>query len=156
MILDAELSYARSQTVAIGFALVLHEIRMGRAEYHIDGVRADFDDSRHGVDHRLDALAGRQETERQDDLLANEAQFCLGVTRFEKRAVGYSVWNDVDLASWHGMTRAEQFVALFRHDNQFRRRIDDPSQDVALGWRRLLQHRMKCRDNRHFEVGQEI
>jgi hypothetical protein len=73
MILDAEFPYARSQTVAIGFAFILYEIRMGRAEYHINGVRADLDDSRHGVDHRLNALAGRQQTERQNDLLANEA-----------------------------------------------------------------------------------
>src|SRR5204863_207855 len=35
--------------------------------------RAGLDDLRHGVDHRLNALAWRQETERQNDRLSDEA-----------------------------------------------------------------------------------
>ena len=68
---------ARDQAVAIGLALIAHEIRMGRAENDIDGVRAGFDDFRHGIDHGLDALARRQQAERQDDGLSGEAEFAL-------------------------------------------------------------------------------
>ena len=39
VVLDAELPHARRQAVAIGLALMTHEIRMGRAEDDIDGVR---------------------------------------------------------------------------------------------------------------------
>ena len=85
MILDAELPHARRQAVAIGLALIPHKVRMGRAENDIDGVRAGFDDSRHGIEHDLDAFVWRQETERQNDRLSGEAEFRLGVMRFEER-----------------------------------------------------------------------
>ena len=37
-----------------------------------------------------------------------------------------------------------------------RRGIDDLAHHVALGRRRLGQHRVKCRDDRHFEARQEL
>ena len=87
---------------------------MGRAEDDIDGVRAGFDDFRHGIDHGLDALAGRQQAERQNDGLSDEAEFRLGVMRFQKREIGYSVRDDLDLASRHVMNGAQQFRGLSR------------------------------------------
>ena len=117
MVLDAELPHARRQALAIGLALIAHEVGMGCAENDIDGVRAGFDDLRHGIDHGLDALARRQQAERQDDRLSAEAEFRFGVMRLEERKVGYSVRDDLDLASWHVMHGTEEFAAFFRHDD---------------------------------------
>ena len=84
MVFDAEFLHARCQAVAIGLAFVSHEIGMRRAEDDIDRIRAGFDDFRHGIDHGLDAFARRQETERQNDLLAGKAEFGLGMMRFRE------------------------------------------------------------------------
>src|SRR6266853_5741512 len=101
MILDAERVHARRQAFAIGLALIPHKVGMGSAQNDIDGIRAGFDDSGHGIDHCLDTLARRQETERQNDGLSSKAAFRFGVMRFEERKVGYSVRYDLDLASRH-------------------------------------------------------
>ena len=85
------------KTVAIGLALLAHKVRMSSAKNDIDGVRAGFDDSRHGIEHGLDAFVWRQEAESQNDHLSGEAEFRLGVMRFEKREVGYSVRYDLNL-----------------------------------------------------------
>ncbi len=54
------------------------------------------------------------------------------------------------------MNGTEQFAAFFRHDDDFRRSVDDLAHHVALGRRRLGQDRVKCRDDRHFEPRQEL
>ena len=154
MILDAELLHARRQALAIGLALIPHEVGMGRAENDIDGVRAGFDDPRHGIEHDLDAFVGRQEAEREDDRFSAEAEFRFGVMRFEEREVGYSVRYDLDLASWHVMNGTEEFAAFFRHDDELGRSIDDPAHHVALDGRRLREHGVKRGHDRHFEARQ--
>ena len=156
MIADAEVLHARRQALAIGLALMPHEIGMGRAQDDIDGVRAGFDDPRHGIEHDLDALVGRQKTERQDHRLSGEAEFCLGVMRFEKRDVGDAVRDDLDLARRHVMHRAQELVAFLRHDDELGRRVDDLAHHVVLGGRRLREHGVKGGHDRHFQARQQL
>ena len=75
---------------------------------------------------------------------------------FEEREIRYSVRYDLDLASRHVMNGTEEFVALFRHDDDFCRNVDDPTHHVALDGRRFGEHRVQCRDDRHFESRQEL
>ena len=125
---------------------------MGCAENDIDGVRAGFDDCRHGIDHGLDALARRQQTERQNDRLAAEAELGLGVMRLEKRKVGDSVRDHLDLLWRHVVDGPEELAAFFRHDDDLRRPGDDLAHDVALNRRRRREHGVKRRDDRHVEA----
>ena len=67
VVLDPEFAHALHQALAIGFALVAHQIGMRRAENDIYRVRAPFEDRGHGVDHDLDALVGGEQAERQND-----------------------------------------------------------------------------------------
>ena len=67
MILNPEFPYARHQALAIGLTLVPNQIGVGCAEHDVDRVRASFQDRGHGVDHDLDALAGGQQSERQNN-----------------------------------------------------------------------------------------
>ena len=83
-------------------------------------------------------------------------EFRFGVMRFDERKIGYSVRYDLNLTSWHVMNGTEEFLAFFRHDDDFRRNIDDPTHHVALGGLRFGEYRVKCRDNRHFEARQEL
>src|ERR1700693_1079063 len=156
MVLNAKLSYTRHQALAIDLALISNEIRMGCTENDIDGVRTGFDDSRHGIDHSLDAFARREEAERENDRLSAEAEFRLGVMRFEEREIRYSVRYDLNLAIWCIINETKEFAAFFRHDNDLARSIDDSTHHVALGGCRVGQYCVKCRDNRHFEPRQEL
>ena len=155
MVLDAKLAHARRQAVAICLALMPHKVRMGRAENDIHGVRARLDDLRHGIDHDLDALAWRQQAERQNDRLSAEAEFRSWRDAFRETGSRDSVRDDFDLASRHVMNGSEEFSALFRHDDDFRRSIDDPTHHVALNRRWFGEHRVKRRDDRHFEARSE-
>ena len=47
-------------------------------------------------------------------------------------------------------------MACFRHDDDFCRNVYDPTHHVVLDGCRLGEHRMQCRDNRHFEARQEF
>ena len=96
---------------------------MRGAKNDIDGIRARFDDFRHGIEHDLDAFVRRQQTEGQDDHFSGEIEFGLGVMRFEEREIRYSVRYDLNLAGWHVMNGTEEFVAFFRHDDDFRRNV---------------------------------
>ena len=60
------------------------------------------------------------------------------------------------LRARHVMNGTKEFAAFFRHDDDLRRSIDDPTHHVALDGRRLGEHRVKCRDDRHFEARQEL
>ena len=76
--------------------------------------------------------------------------------RFEEREIRYSVRDDLDLARWHVMNGTEEFVALFRHDNDFCRNVYDPTHHLVLDGCRLAEHRVQRRDNRHFEPRQQF
>src|ERR1700694_3354510 len=114
---------------------------MGCTENDIDGVRAGFDDSRHGIDHVLDAFTWREEAERKNDRLCAEAEFRLGVMRFEEREIRYSVRYDLNLRLWRTIDETKEFAAFFCHDNDLGRNIDDPTHHVALGGRRVGKYR---------------
>ncbi len=95
------------------------EVRMSSAQDDIDRVRAGFDDVGHRIDHRLDALARRQQAERQNDRFSGVAELRLGVMRLQKREIRYTVRYDLDLGSWSVMHGSQQLLALFCHDDYF-------------------------------------
>src|SRR5258708_7380711 len=156
MVHDAESLYARCQAFAIGLALLPHQLRMRGAKNDIDGIRARFDDFRHGIEHDFNAFVRRQETEGQNDHLSAEIEFSFGVMRFVEREIRYSVRYDLNLAGWYVVNGTEEFVAFFRHDGDFCRNVQDPIHHVALAWRRVGEYRVQCRDNRHFQARQQF
>ena len=108
--------------------------------------------SGHGFDHRLDALARREETERKNDLLVVEAEFRFGLLRFNEGQIRYSVRYHLDVARRNVMNEAQEFVTLFRHDDDLGRRIDDPAHHVTLGGIGLRKDGVKRGHDRHFEA----
>ena len=69
--------------------------------------------------------------------------------RLDERKVGNTVRYDLDLFRRNPVYGAQQLAAFFRHDDDPRRRIDDPVQDIAVCRCRLGKHRMQRRDDRH-------
>ena len=54
------------------------------------------------------------------------------------------------------MNGTEEFLAFFRHNDEFRRHIDDPPHHVALGGLGVGEYGVKRRDNRYVEARQEL
>ena len=121
------------------------------AEYDIHGVGAAFQDGGHCVDHNFDALVGREKTERQNDGSAAIAKLGFCFVGLDEREIGNPVGDDFDLFRWCPVHAAQQLPAFFGHDDDLRRRLDDPIQDAALRQRRLGKNRMKRRDDRHVQ-----
>ena len=88
---------------------------MGRTEHDVDRVRATFQDRGHGVDHDLDALAGGQQAERQNDRAAAESEFGLCRVRLNKRKVGNAMGNDFDFFVRHAIDATQQLASLVGH-----------------------------------------
>ncbi len=156
MILDAELAHACHQAAAIGFALVANQIGMRRSQHHIDRVRPPLQDRGHGVDHDLDALAGGQQSERQNDRPVAESEFGLCRIRRDKRKVRDAMGNDLDLVVRHAIDVAQQFPALAGHHDDLRGHLDDALHHCALSRRRRGQHRVQGRDDRHGQARQQF
>ena len=56
---DAKVPHARRQAVAIGLALLPHQLRMSGAKNDVTGVWARFDDFGHRVEHGINAFVWR-------------------------------------------------------------------------------------------------
>ena len=97
VLLDAERAHARHQTLAVSLAFAPNEVGMRRAQDDIYRIGTAFQDRRHGIDHDFDALVGREQTERQDNGSAAEAELGLRRIRFDEGRVGNSVRDDLDL-----------------------------------------------------------
>ena len=75
---------------------------------------------------------------------------------FDKRDVGNAVGNDLDLVVRHLIDAAQQFAALVGHHHDLRRGLDDALHHRALRGRRLGQHGVERRHDRHGEARQQL
>ena len=141
---------ARHQAFAIGLALLAHEIGMRRAEHHVDGIGAALQDRRHGVDHDLDALVGREQAERQDDRSCRRSRAwpspASGSTKAKSGmpcgmtsifSAGTPIYGAQQLPPFSAMTMTFDETSMISIEHAALRRC------------RLGQHRVKRRDDRH-------
>ena len=149
MVLDTEFPHARHKALAVDLALIPDEMGVRRPQNDIHRVWTALQDQGHGVDHDFDALAGRKKAERQDDWLAAEAEPGLRLVRLDEGKVGNTVRNDLNLFRRNPVYVTQQPAAFFRHDDDPRRRIHDPVQNIAVCRCRLGKNRMQRRDDRH-------
>ncbi len=84
--------------------------------YRADGHGTD--DRRHGLDHRLEALAGREEPEAQDDRLALQAQAGLDRVGCDQRQIGDAMGDDFDPRGVHAVVAGQQIGGGLRHDHR--------------------------------------
>ena len=90
---------------------------MGGAENDVNRIRPAFQNRRHGIDHDLDALVGREQTERQNDRSVAEPELGFGSVWLEEFKLRNAVRDDFDLFVGHLVNGAQQFAALFGHDD---------------------------------------
>ena len=107
MVLDADFACARHEAVAIGLALLPNEVGVRGAENHIDRIRAAIQDRGHSIDHEFDALARREQPERQNDGSIAEAQLGLRLFRLNEWKVGSAVGDELDLLRRHPVHSAQ-------------------------------------------------
>ena len=155
VIRDADIARARHQALAVSLALLPNQIGVRRAQHNIDRIGAALQDRRHGVDHEFDALAGREEPERQNDGPVAETQPGLDLLGLDEWKVGSAVRDDLDFFHRRPVHGAQQLATLLRHDDDPRRHLDDAIHDIALHRRRLGQNGVQRRDDRHGQPRQQ-
>ena len=97
MLLDPQVRASRSRLKPVALALLAHQVRVGRPQDDVDEVGELLEDRRHGPEHVLDALVGREQPERQRPRPALDAELVLVEVRVDERRVGDAVRDQVDL-----------------------------------------------------------
>ena len=144
---NALLGGERLQLVAILLALVRDEVRMRRAEHHVQQVGMLRDHRGQRVDDRLDALVGRKQAERQHDLVALPAELVLQRGGIEQVAIGHAVRDHDDLARIGAVDTLEDIAATLGHHHHAGGAAEQAFEHAALVRVRLFEDRVQRDDN---------
>ena len=93
MVAEAQSCDLSFERCAVGFAVAISDIRVGRAEDHIRSGRNCRHDGRHGRDCRFEAFARPHQTEAQDHSLTVQAETRFHSVGGDYREVGHAVWD---------------------------------------------------------------
>ena len=113
VLLHAEVFGQPLQAQAVSFTLVAQQIRMRLAQHDVNDVGKFPDDVRQRAQGILDALVRRQQTEREQHLLARHAELVFEIIRVGKRHVGNAVRNEVNLVCRRLIDIAQKLPAPF-------------------------------------------
>ena len=108
----------------------------------VDHVGMACQDRRQGLDDIFDALVGRQQAECQEHELPFDPKMVLVKARVDKRHIGNSVRNKVDLFLGNVINIAEETGPAMAHDHQAVRQGGQLVQNPALSGIRLAQNRV--------------
>ena len=84
-----------------------------------------------------------------------ESELGLGRVGLDKGDVRNAVRDDLDLVGRHVIDAAQQLAALLGHHDDLRRGLDDALHHARAACRRLGQHRMQRRHDRHGQARQQ-
>ena len=151
MVLQPQFLRPRNQTVAVSLVAIAQKMRVGGAHHHINGIGRMGEDRRHGLDHRLDTLAGADQAKGQQHGAAAIAQPLFGALRCREGRVGNAMRNDDDLAGISAIGFDQDVAALVCHHNHPRggRQNGCHYHPLRPGW--LIQHGMQRGDQRDFQ-----
>jgi hypothetical protein len=91
------------------------EIGMRGAQDHVERVGPRRGDRGHRLDHRLDALARREQAEGEDHFAPLPAEARLEILGIGKRPIGHTVRNHRDLPVIGTVHAAKNLAAPFGH-----------------------------------------
>ena len=145
---DALLGGERLQLVAILLALVRDEVRMRRAEHHVQQVGMLRDHRGQRVDDRLDPFVGSEQAERQHDLVALPAELALEYRGVEQVAIGHAVRNHGDLTRIGAVDTLEDIAAALGHHHNAGGAAEQAFEHAALIGIGLFEDRVQRDDHR--------
>ena len=155
VLLHAEVFGQPLQAQAVSLALVAQQIRMRLAQHDVNDVGKFPDDVRQRPQRILDALVRRQQSEREQHLLARHAELVLEIIRVGERHVGNAVRDEINLGRRRLINFAQKFPAAFAHHHQPGRKPDQLAHHAPLLRVRLAQHRVQRGDDGHLQFAQQ-
>ena len=145
---DPALRGERLQPVAILLAFIRDEVGMGRAKHRIEQVRMLRRDRGERIDHHFDALAGREQAERQHDVASGPAEARLQHGGVDEVAVRNAVRDHHDRAPACAIDALEDLAAALGHYDDLGGAAQQALHHAALVEARLLQHGVQRDDHR--------
>lgn len=149
----AEAARAALEHDAVRLAVVLLDVRVRRAQDHVDRVRVVPQDVRERVDDVLDALVRRQQAEGEDDRFALDAEQLLAA--WQERQAGDSVGDAIDAPLGHAVNLAQQRRGVITHDDDALGEAHDLVHHAALLGIGLAEDRVQGRDDGNADLAQE-
>ena len=129
---------------------------MGRSEHDVEHVRVRRHDPRQGLDDHLDALAGRQQPEGEQDRASGRDDALLGHRLVQVGADGDPVRDDPHLVAVDAAARLEQVDRLLGQDDQHVGALGHPPGGCPQRGGRVGQHRVQRRDDGGAHVLQQL
>ena len=155
MLADPQVPGQPLQAQPVALALLAHQVRVGRPQDDVDEVGERLEDLRHGPEHVLDALVGREQPERQRHQPALDAELLLVGVRVDERRVGDAVRDQVDLGLGDAVDLPQERPGPLGHDDDAGGQVGQLRQDPPLVGVRLAQDGVEGRDDRHPQVPQQ-
>jgi len=160
VILEAEVDHGTLQREAVALSFTARDIRMRPPRDHVRDLRVALDDRRKRLDHRLEALAGRDQAEgRKLEPLLERVE--VATVRAPAGDLGRPardhprrpMRHDPDLLPWARSARDQQVARGVGHHDHELRLPADGREDTGLMRRRLGQHGVQGDDER---LGQPV
>ena len=155
VLLDPQVPGQPLQAQPVALALLADQVRVGRPQDDVDEVGELLEDLRHGPEHVLDALVGREQPERQRHQPALDAELVLVEVRVDERRVGDAVRDQVDLGLGDAVDLPQERPGPLGHDDDAGGQVGQLRQDPPLVGVRLAQDGVQGRDDRHPQVAQQ-
>ncbi len=144
----------RLQFFPVPLTLPPPDVRMRRSGNDIHQVCVLCEDRRQRPDYVFDSLIRGQQAERKQNRFSFGAKLILEVIGIRERKIGHSMWNQIDLLSWHLVHIAQKAYGVFAHHNQTIGKMGDLVEHGALIWVRFAQDGVKRRHQRHLQSTQ--
>ena len=127
---------------------------MSRPQHDENHVGKASQDRRQGLDHVLDALVRRQQTEREQHELSFDPKMVFVKARIDKRHVGNSMRNEIDFFFGNVVNFSKEIFPPLAHHDQSVRQSRQLLQHPTLAGIRLAQHRMQRCHHGHLQTAQ--
>ncbi len=156
VVLQPQLGHPRDQRLPVGVPVAAQHVRVGRAEHHVEHVGVLGDDVGQRVQDHLDALAGRQQAEGEQDPAADGEDPLLGPAAVQRRPGGHAVREDADLVAVDAAALDEQVDRLLGQHHEHVGQVGQATGRRTELRRRVRDHRVQRGHDRHPHLLQQV
>ena len=149
VLFDAEIFRETLEAEAIVLAVFADEVRVGGTEDEVNCLREFGDKGGQGVEDLLDALVGREESEREQNLAALDGEKGFKTVGLLERDVVDAVRDNVDFFGGGVVDFAEKTAGALGHDDEAGGGVDQGFHDATLFGGRIAQDGVQRGDDGH-------
>ena len=139
----------------VGFPLFAQQVGMRRAQHHIDDIGKFRQNLRQRVEHLLDALVRREQSEGEQHEPSFHAELVLVKIRIDERNIGNAVRDEIDFGRRRLINLPQHPLPVLRHRDEPGRARDQFLHDAPLFGGRVVQDGVERGHNRHPQFAQQ-